>query len=69
MNLICFNGRFPPESFMKVSIFRNPILNYGQVHARRNDFNIGFIKSERGHIKYTKRRAIHCPFSTFNLGA
>ena len=33
---------------MKVSIFRNPILNYGQVHARRNDFNIGFIKSERG---------------------
>ena len=41
-------GVFPPESFMKVSIFRNPILNYGQVHARRNDFNIGFYKDVKG---------------------
>ena len=33
---------------MKVSIFRNQILNFGEVHARRNDVNVGFIKSERG---------------------
>ena len=41
VSCLCFNGRFPPRIVHEISIFRSPRLNYGQVHARRNE-------SERG---------------------